>query len=439
MANETVIVNYEDLKNAVEKALSNQPDALLKAPQKPVPTGYEAFESNEPMASDEEAAALNEHLIQALKILEAEQKHTGVFTAPDDRFTSLLQSQLAENALLAGNVEPGAVGLEAKFDERDILGWARSLLTWVKGWDPHDWQMAPPTPDSLPNNVRVAILGDWGTGLYGAPICAQSIEKDAKDYGLLLHLGDVYYSGGDKEVKDRFLDLWPRKPNAINRACNSNHEMYTGGYAYFDQTLAKFNQSASYFALQNDHWLLVGLDSAYKEWELVNEQAGWLNTLIAKAGDRKVVLFSHHQLFSWMENPKSKMQSTLANLLAEKKIFAWYWGHEHRCMIFDRHPVWGIYGRCVGHSGYPYFTDKNNAGSVSAPNPLAQDSTWRTVPMKNMVPGGMILEGPNPYVKGHEKQYGPNGYMTLELNGEHLNEIVHMPDGSKAFEREIVL
>src|SRR5688572_3382297 len=48
----------------------------------------------------------------------------------------------------------------------DLLGWARSLLTWVKGWDPHDWQTAPSTPDPIPNTLRVAILGDWGTGLY---------------------------------------------------------------------------------------------------------------------------------------------------------------------------------------------------------------------------------------------------------------------------------
>jgi len=324
MANETIIVSYEQLNNAVQNALSKQPDALLEAPKKPAPKGYEAFESNEPMATDEEAAALNENLVRALKILEAEQRHSGVLASPDDRFTSLLQSQLAENALLSGQVEPGKQGLEAKFDERDLLGWARSLLTWVKGWDPHDWQTAPSTPDPIPNTLRVAILGDWGTGLYGAPACAQSIEKDANDYGLLLHLGDVYYSGTDKEINDRFLGLWPKKPNAINRACNSNHEMYTGGYAYFDRTLTAFNQPASYFALQNDHWLLVGLDSAYKEWELVNDQVGWLKGLIANAGDRKVVLFSHHQLFSWMETPKSKMQSALGDLLTNKKIYGWY-------------------------------------------------------------------------------------------------------------------
>jgi hypothetical protein len=54
-----------------------------------------------------------------------------------------------------------------------------------------------------------------------------------------------------------------------------------------------------------------------------------------------------------------------------------------------------------------------------------------------MVPGALILEGPNPYVPGHTDEYGPNGYVTLELNGEHLTEIVQMPDGSVAYTKQL--
>ncbi|HSS18588.1 MAG TPA: metallophosphoesterase [Pyrinomonadaceae bacterium] len=441
MANKPpVIVSYEQLNKAVRKALAKDPHSILKTSKKPVPKGYESFESAGPPATAKQAARQVENLTRALKVLEKAQKHKTVLAAPDDQFTSLLQSRLAELSLDAGKVKraKGMDVLEAQFDEHDLLGWGKSLFSWIKGLRPHKWQTAPATPDKLPNDVRVAILGDWGTGLYGAPDCARSIEKDKKDYGLLLHLGDVYYSGTDKEVVDRFLNLWPKNPNAISRACNSNHEMYSGGYAYFDQTLKKFKQPASYFALQNDNWLLVGLDSAYKEWELANDQVSWLKSLLAKSGNRKVILLSHHQPFSWMETTKSKMQSELGEILTNKKICAWYWGHEHRCMVYDKHPVWDIYGRCIGHSGYPYFTDKNKAGTVTAPNPKAQGSWWRTVPMKNMVPGGIILEGPNPYVTNHEKEYGPNGYMTLEFSGAQLNEIIHMPDGSRVFDRQLI-
>jgi hypothetical protein len=436
MANEPVIVTYQRLSEQLRRALE-MPDAMIEAPQKPVPAGYESFESNEPAASDEEAAAMFESYTRSLKMLEAAQGNRMVLAAPDDQFTSLLQSYLAETSAQEGKVgQAVGGGLEAQFDERDILGWAKSLFTWVKKIKPHKWQVDPnPNPTSITNSLRVAILGDWGTGLYGAPHCAKSIEKDSAGYQLLLHLGDVYYSGTDQEVYDRFLNLWPQIGSSISRACNSNHEMYTGGYAYFDQTLKKFGQPASYFALQNDHWLLVGLDSAYKEWELANDQVTWLKGLIQNASDKRVILFTHHQLFSWKETPNSKLQSAVGELLAQKKIFGWYWGHEHRCMVYDRHPVWGIYGRCVGHSGYPYFADKTDVGSIAQHGP--QDSVLRRVETKNMIPGGLILEGPNPYVAKHENEYGPNGYMTLELSDNHLNEIMQMPDGSVAYKRQL--
>ncbi|MGH9941901.1 MAG: metallophosphoesterase family protein [Pyrinomonadaceae bacterium] len=430
--NAPVIVTYQRLSEKIGKALE-RPDAIIAAAKAPAPEGFEA---DQPPATDEEAAELMDELSNALKILEAEEKVSGVLASPDDKFTSVLQSYLAESSLQAGKVEAAdGGGLEAQFDERDIIGWAKSLFTWVKKLKPHKWQIAPATADGLPDTLRVAVLGDWGTGLYGAPPCAESIQNDPKDYGLLLHLGDVYYSGTDKEITDRFLNLWPKKPNAINRACNSNHEMYTGGYAYFRQTLKQFKQSASYFALQNDHWLLVGLDSAYEEGKLANDQVAWLKGLLANSGERRVILFTHHQLFSWAEKPKAKMQPQLADLLSGKQLFAWYWGHEHRCMIYDQHPLWGIHGRCVGHSGYPYFRDEFNEGTIVAHGP--QDTTWRKVDLKNMVPGGLILEGPNAYIEKHENKYGPNGYMTLEFSGKRLNEVVQAPDGSIAYEREL--
>jgi hypothetical protein len=430
-----VIVTYRTLNDAVTRALSKDPAAIIKAAQAPPPGGYEAGDTP-PTATD--VTELTDELGKALKVLEVQEQVPGVFASADDRFASLLQSFVAEGAAAKGNVEEKAGGgLEAQFDEHDFLGWTGSLLTWIKKLKPHQWQTAPSVPDQLPNSLRVAVLGDWGSGLYGAPVCAASIQNDAKGYGLLLHLGDVYYSGTDSEIKSRFLNLWPKVPNAISRACNANHEMYTGGYAYFNSVLKTFKQPASCFALQNDHWLLVGLDSAYKEWEFANDQIAWLQSLLKNAGDRRTILFTHHQLFSWADKTKGSMAAQLGELLTGKKLFAWYWGHEHRCMLFDRHPAWGIYGRCIGHSGFPYFTDKFTDGSVVRPGP--QDTNWRQVAAKNTMPGGLILQGPNLYVPEHEKEYGPNGYLTLEFDGTRLNEIVQAPDGSILYNQEVTL
>ena len=49
---------------------------------------------------------------------------------------------------------------------------------------------------------------------------------------------------------------------------------------------------------------------------------------------------------------------------------------------------------------------------------------------RNLVPGALILDAPNPYVVGEEEKYGANGYVTLEFDENRLNEMIHAPDGS---------
>lgn len=418
MSNDPIIVGYQTNEEAFRKALSalTQESAVLPTPD----------DKNITLTAPERVG-----FTRAVTELQAADKTPGVLVAPDHRVAALLQSFLAERCNEIGKLEMlSAVNAkEAKFDEVDFTGWAGSFFTWWRGIVDHAWQEAPPMPENLPHNtIRLAILGDWGTGLYGAPRCADSIRNDQQGYDLVLHVGDVYYSGTSSEVQERFLDPWPWREKAINRALNSNHEMYTGGYAYFDMTLQRFRQQASYFALQNDHWLLVGLDTAYQEHDLAHGQADWLRGLVANAGNRKVILFSHHQPFSQLEKDGPRLQKKLQDLLEAKHIFAWYWGHEHRCVLYDQHPIWQLHGRCVGHSGFPYFRDNIRRYAKEKTSP--QDTAWYRVNKKGTVPSGLLLDGPNAYVSKHESEYGPNGYVTLELSAQHLHEVYHAADGT---------
>ena len=205
--------------------------------------------------------------------------------------------------------ETDAGALEVKFDKGDWFGWATSVLDWWRKIKPEPWKDPPESPTSLGDgqHLRVALLGDWGTGLYGAPACARSISADPERFDLLVHLGDVYYSGTPKEVKENFLALWPKVDGALSRAVNSNHEMYSGGEGLFKVTMPQFGQDSTCWAIQTDRFMLVGLDSAYRDHDFAHDQVTWLRSLLDDAGTRKLVLFCHHQPYSRLSKQGPKL------------------------------------------------------------------------------------------------------------------------------------
>ncbi len=195
-------------------------DSLIKAmPELRARTRFESAEA-------QETRQLLGKLTESLAIISAEPESPGVMATFRDATSSQLQTFLAQQARSANKVDAArAGGLEAKFDSHDILGWFGSFFTWWKKIKPYPWIQGDAQPEDFPEVARVALLADWGTGLYGAPACADSIAKDKAGFQLVMHLGDVYYSGDEKEMQDRFLRLWPKVDGALNRALNGNHEM----------------------------------------------------------------------------------------------------------------------------------------------------------------------------------------------------------------------
>jgi predicted phosphodiesterase len=364
---------------------------------------------------------------------ETAKASANVMITTQDREASFLQSLIAERADAGPPLPTG--GLEAQFGTGlgggDIWGWIGSIFDRIDQTQSHP--IVRPPDDSIgtfADSGRVAVLGDWGTNLYGAPVSAASIKR-AGGYELLLHLGDIYYSGTEKETQQRFLAAWPTEAGKISRALNGNHEMYSGGFAYFEHVLPTFKQRSSYFALQNTHWLLIALDTAHTDYTIDFLQIEWLKSIIRKAGDRKVILFSHHQPFSRLEQQGPDLQAALAGL---PPITAWYWGHEHNCIIYAKHSKFGL-GRCIGHGGIP---SPRNSAVLSAPADRSLNGiSWKRLSATADAPSSLALDGPNPLIKGEEDKFGPHGYLTLEFNGPGLVERVHLPDGSEIYKASV--
>lgn len=421
---EPVVVNVDDLEGAVTEG--------VEAPQ--LWDGWQEADRNRV-----------EYLFATgLRQLREEPREQGIMLAPDEAAASLLLSMTAELAQdgVVGTRRLDSGAAEATFDERD-LGWTRVAMGWLKArldLGRFDWRPPAEQSSPLPDDCRLAILGDWGTGLYGAPKCGESIAGDTEGFDLVMHVGDVYYSGTKREINHNFLAVWPwqTRPRSagpvVFRACNSNHEMYSGGKPYVEQTLSRFAQDSSVFALENKRWLLVGLDTAYDEWKLAGGQADWLRRLLSRDDGRRAILFSHHQPFSLFSPSKGTLRNDIDKVVAahRDKIVAWYWGHEHLCGIYDRYPPWGIHGRCVGHSGFPYFRAAALRGlSKIGPVDTGADEWLVKVP-GGPAPGALILDGPNRFIGPKADQrarYGPNGYMTVHLHDDAIAEEVRSSTG----------
>ena len=205
------------------------------------------------------------------------------------------------------------------------------------------------------STIRIALIADWGGGNSHARAVADQIKNLSPAADYVIHLGDVYYAGTEKEVKDRFFGLWPGSLKPLRSfALNSTHEMYGGGYAYFDTTLPRLGQEASYFCLENNDWRIIGLDTGYIEHDLNVEQAQWLTTLL-NGPNKKNILLSHHQPFSAYESGgegEERLQKWTKALADNNKITGWFWGHEHLCVSYQRYK--GIKGACIGHGCFPY-------------------------------------------------------------------------------------
>ena len=352
-----------------------------------------------------------------------------------DPATCVLQSFIAEIATAEGRVQPfrpatgiPSEGLEVSFTKDDWLRWMPMFFERWGSIVRHPFLRPPTEPMPVPNRFRIAVFSDWATGMYGAPACAQSIASDHEGYDLLLHLGDVYYSGSAEEIRERLVGFWPQVPNALNRALPGNHEMYSGGRAFFEDLLPRFNQPASCFALQNDYWTFVALDTGYQDGDINTDQLEWLRTIIANAADRAIVLFSHHPPYSHFGDAQSNVSDKLREFVEGGRVIAWYWGHEHRCTLYDPHPVWGTLGRCVGSGGCPKDPDSFELSL----NYINDD--WRRIEAARYhnPPGALLLGGFNAYVPGAE----PHAYMRLDFDGRRTGEVVRSAEGWTLWENE---
>lgn len=351
------------------------------------PKGQEPFISRQPLVSlVQTSLAAHLHKEGLADETPADHPHHGVFSHVWQTVKDFVQEgRLTERAAAtAGEIAEGV------------------LTRLAEGW--HPFNETPAAHQLEHDNVRLIVVGDWGSGLKQANAVAELMAHQVQaglDEGRsvhVIHLGDVYFAGEEEEYRDHVLanGWWPVTTDQWNAGVGSwalagNHDLYGGARAYFNTMLAddrfglqrtdggqandgetKDGEPTSWFRLTTPSWEIIGLDTSWNDDPLQFGQTGllqdpqaatiadWVAADRESAAPHKRLILSHHQLMSaydtrLLDELKANREPVLlqkaSQIVDAGPITAWIWGHEHRCMAFDDKRFGIAFPRCLGHGG----------------------------------------------------------------------------------------
>jgi hypothetical protein len=367
--------------------------------------GAAATGALEDAGDSEEVAAAD---VAAARFANAKRRAEGIEPEPDES-TALEEVGIGENAKICAKLAlqlawarlRGDTVMAAQIEHEDLpkgkcdASWASTVKEYFKYFGVDGQQGAIPyiKPSdvgakviTIKSNARIGLVGDWGTG--AAPAIRVLRQLKAQSPDVLIHLGDIYYSGTDSEchanfeaIVDAVLERKNGKLPVYTLA--GNHDMYSGGLGYY-ALLKRLNQPpltqpASFFCLraEDNSWQLLAMDTGRFDFNPITvahalthvdpAELDWHEQRI-KEFPGKTILLSHHQLFSAYSQIgeaqangrfpayNGELKKALDRLQAAGRIPAWFWGHEHNFCIYQ--PYLGLQrGRCLGHSAIPVFIE----------------------------------------------------------------------------------
>lgn len=314
-------------------------------------------------------------------------------------------------------------------------GWATTITEYYKyfgvvGERPKPLYVTPAEAGDavlpMKASCRIGLIGDWGTGAGPARRLLGLVKAQKPD--LLIHLGDIYYSGTPEECAIKFeaemaAAFGPKETRIPIFTLAGNHDMYCGGVGYYG-LIGRLNraphvQRASFFCLrsQDASWQVLAMDTGQHDYSPLDvddavtfveaQEQTWLKQRIDEFAGR-TILMSHHQLFSAFSRIGPKDSRGEANPVnpallemfgsfgdGRERVAAWFWGHEHNLCIYE--PYAGLErGRCLGHSAVPVFVEDD---------PYDVLKEVRSPP--KIVPGTQV---------GHDAGYYRHGFAMLALD-----------------------
>lgn len=351
------------------------------------------------------------------------KKDPSLFSGDPEGFFTYEDPVLAITAYLYQNhlLMSDALGIAGPGGERlrneSYWDWAKTAIhAWLSRNDKSCLTlmgMVPHEPYKLDQEVmRIAVVGDAGfRGQAQSNVIYDILETHRRTpFDLLIHLGDVYFSGNDGEFMHHFLGPFMKVGPTVLTLLG-NHDLYFGCDGFLSVLDILRHQPGRYFCVENPHWRIACLDTALPAEHLLRNsgqidkgQLAWLDRQLDVADGKKTVLMSHHFTVSGWEKPSQELKQLLASRL--KKVFAWYWGHEHSCATYSKKAV-GCYGACIGNGAFL---------AVRKPPRRRPEPTW-------------YAKKGNCRCYRDQSDFWPHGYLELELQPTKVVETYHLEGG----------
>jgi hypothetical protein len=185
------------------------------------------------------------------------------------------------------------------------------------------------------NRIRVAALGDFGTGTEGQKQVAAAMrsrhQQSAFDIGLTV--GDNFYPVGMESPTDERWKTWWEELYAplqiVFYATLGNHDWYD-----FDSPAAEilYSHRERSWQMPSPYYTFVAGPIhffAVDTQEMSQKQLGWLDGEIQKSQSRWKVVYGHHPIYSdGYHGDNSRLVNQLFPLL-KNRVDVYLAGHEH--------------------------------------------------------------------------------------------------------------
>lgn len=235
-----------------------------------------------------------------------------------------------------------------------------------------------PEHDPMKAPLRMGIFADFGNGLYASRENARRIIE--RKYPYVFHLGDVYYDGNEREFREYFAEpLAPLLEESELFVLSGNHEMYSRGVNFQKYVMQKSarhdgkqRQVAEMFRLRGKGLQVIGIDTMWCGWEgklfrgneprIDNATRALLERWLTEGDpDGFTILMTSNEPWSTESAKTTDMLDDFEPYIRRGLIDMWFWGNVHHAAVYDswkpeRAEEHGFVGACVGHGGYPFYT-----------------------------------------------------------------------------------